>query len=134
MDTGPDPDELVPLQSEVPHPPILRVNETPEFELDTGAALTVMGEPAFFHMFPEAVLQKSSVSLKKYTGEKMKTVGQIQVKVAYQNQETVSFSRGRARMCPSATWQKLAAAFHFRLELYRDGGMRAATGCICRCL
>ena len=60
--------------------------------LDTGAAMTVIGEPAFCHMFPEAVLQKFSVSLKTYTGEKMKTVGQIQVRVAYQNQETKSLS------------------------------------------
>ena len=99
VDTDPDLDEPVPLlslQSEVPQPPILvdlRVDETPvEFELDTGAAMTVIGEPAFRRMFPEAVLQKSSVSLKTYTGEKMKTVGEIEVKVSYQNQEPKSLS------------------------------------------
>ena len=99
MDTDPDLDEPVPLlslQNEVPQPPILvdmRVDETPvEFELDTGAAMTVIGEPAFRRMFPEAVLQKSSVSLKTYTREEMKTVGEIEVKVSYQNQEPKSLS------------------------------------------
>ena len=53
-----------------------------ELELDTGAAATVMSELVFRQLFPDKVLQKS-----KYTGQVMKTAGEILVQVSYQDQE-----------------------------------------------
>ena len=40
-----------------------------EFELDTGAAVTVMSEKKFLQLFPNHSLKHSLIDLKTYTGE-----------------------------------------------------------------
>ena len=79
------------LQGDVPQPPIvveLGVENTPvNFELDTGAAVTVMTTSTFHQLFPEVQLQKSTVGLKTFTGELLQIVGEASVKVSYLDQE-----------------------------------------------
>ena len=79
------------LQGDVPRPPILvdlTVNETPvKFELDTGAAVSVMGETMFRQLFSKLRLRRSPVRLRTYTGQYMKTIGEVSVHVAYRDKE-----------------------------------------------
>jgi len=56
-----------------------------QFHVDTGAALTVMGDDTYKRLFKEP-LQKCSISLRTYTGEKLKVVGQTEVKVTQGSQ------------------------------------------------
>ena len=79
------------LQGDIPQPPIL-VNRflqgSPvEFELDTGAAVTVMSETKFIQLFPNHSLEHSSIDLKTYTGEAMEIVGETTIRVSYADQE-----------------------------------------------
>ena len=80
------------LQADVPQPPImveLIVDGIPvNFELDTGAAVTIMSQFNFNQLFPHLQLQRPSVDLKTYTGELMQSVGEAKVKVSYQHQES----------------------------------------------
>ena len=55
-------------------------------ELDTGASLTIMSEKIQQKM-PNLELQPSIVTLKTYSGEQLKVLGQAQVKVIYKTQE-----------------------------------------------
>lgn len=90
------------LQGVVPRPPIvvdLTVNETPvKFELDTGAAVSVMGETMFRQLFSKLRLRRSLVRLRTYTGQYMKTIGEVSVHVAYRDKEPdtyISCGEGR---------------------------------------
>ena len=58
-------------------------------ELDTGASLTIMSQKTLQqqHKLPHLELQPSAVILKTYSGEQLKVLGQVQVKVTYKNQE-----------------------------------------------
>ena len=55
-------------------------------EVDTGAAVSIMGEKTVQEMFPEVELKKSDIVLKTYTAESMEVVGEIDVEVEYQGQ------------------------------------------------
>ena len=57
-----------------------------EMEVDTGAAVSIMGEKTVQEMFPEVQLKKSDFVLKTYTAESMEVVGEIDVEVEYQGQ------------------------------------------------
>ena len=57
-----------------------------EIEVDTGAAVSIMGEKTVQEMFPEVQLKKSDIVLKTYTAESMEVVGEIDVEVEYQDQ------------------------------------------------
>ena len=65
---------------------------TVQFELDTGPAVTVMAESALRRLFPTLKLRRCSVDLKTYTGERMKTLGEVTAQFAYQDQEAKSLS------------------------------------------
>ena len=82
---------LFTLQGELPQPPIvvnMIVKGSPvQFDLDTGAVVTVMPERKFRQLFPEQFLRRSSVKLKTFTGQKPKVVGETDVDVCYQDQE-----------------------------------------------
>ena len=83
---------MLALGGDVPRPPILvtlKLMGTPvQFELDTGAAVTVMSETEFAQLLPNVQLQQSAVKLKTYTGEPMKIVGEVEVEVSYSNQKS----------------------------------------------
>ena len=55
-------------------------------EIDTGAAVSVISEQTRRKIFPNAVLSKSSVLLKTYTGELMPVLGEMNVEVKYGSQ------------------------------------------------
>ena len=79
------------LWCDVPQPPILidmSVNGSlVHFELDTGAAVTVMCEQKFQQLFPNFVLKQPSIELRTYTGEAMEILGEATVEVSYADQE-----------------------------------------------
>jgi len=60
-------------------PPIvvtMTVHQKPlQFEVDTGAAVTVISEPTFKSVFPLEKLTTSNALLKTYTGELMSVLG-----------------------------------------------------------
>ena len=94
------------LQGDIPQPPIL-VNmflqgSPVEFELDTGAAVTVMSEKKFLQLFPNHSLEHSSIDLKTYTREAMEIVGETTIRVSYADQEPKMLSLVVvAACCPS---------------------------------
>ena len=55
-------------------------------ELDTGAAVSIIGEKKAQEMFSNTNLRRSEMVLKTYTSERMEVVGEIDVDVRYQNQ------------------------------------------------
>ena len=107
------------LQGDIPQPQIvvnLQLQGTPvEFELDTGAAVSVMAENTFNRLFPEQQLQRSSVRLKTYTGAKMHTLGAFGAEVAYGDQDPKQLSlvvvRGNGPTLLGRNWLK-----HFVLD------------------
>lgn len=52
-------------------------------ELDTGSALSVISEADYKRLFPKIKLQKTSIMLKTYTGEKVSPKGKMEVDVTY---------------------------------------------------
>ena len=91
-----DPLPLFVLSGDAPQPPILVTmslcNTPVTFEVDTGAAVTVMSGESFHQLLPGHPLHPSSVELKTYTGEPMKVVGETRVDISYQSQEVNSLS------------------------------------------
>ena len=85
-------------ESEVPiyqvqnksHPPFMvtmSINEKPvTFEVDTGAAVTIMSQQVCSKVFLNLKLQPSSVLLKSYTGNQVRVQGEAQVDVSYGEQ------------------------------------------------
>ena len=76
------------LVGDKPHPPFtveLMVNEKPvTFEVDTGAAVTILSQEVYRQLFPSLKLQPSSMLLKSYTGDQVKVL-EVQVDVSYGN-------------------------------------------------
>ena len=52
-------------------------------EIDTGATVLIISEETRKKLFPEAILSKSSLLLKTYTGEAMPVAGEMNVVVKY---------------------------------------------------
>ena len=79
------------LQGDFPQPPIfvtMTLEGSPaQFELDTGAVVTVMPEEKFRQLFADQPLKQTSVELKTYAGELLEIVGETSVEVSYQDQE-----------------------------------------------
>ena len=55
-------------------------------EVDTGAAGSIISEMLFKQLFPKVKLDKSSIQLRTYTGEKLPVLGQINVRAQYEDQ------------------------------------------------
>ena len=81
---------LLVLEGDIPQPHIvvtMKLSGTHvDFELDTGAAVTLLGEATFNRIFPDQQLKRSPIQLRTYTGEPMRTLGAFEVEVAYQEQ------------------------------------------------
>ena len=58
-----------------------------QFELDTGAVMTVMPEEKFRQLFPDQPLRRSTVQLNIFTGELLKFIDAMDMEVSYQDQE-----------------------------------------------
>ena len=52
-----------------------------QMELDTGAAVTLMSEQTYRTMFPDTPLQETKTTLKMYSREPLKVMGQRDVRV-----------------------------------------------------
>ena len=55
-------------------------------EVDTGAAVSVVSEATNKRLWPERILRPAAVRLKTYSGSPLTVLGQMQVKVKYQDQ------------------------------------------------
>ena len=56
------------------------------FEVDTGAAVSIMAEENFRYHFPSDLISKSTLQLKTYTKDKLPVIGEVKVPVSYNNQ------------------------------------------------
>ena len=56
------------------------------FEVDTGAAVSIMSEENFRHHFPSAQILNSTLELKTYTKDKLPVMGEVTMPVSYNNQ------------------------------------------------
>ena len=52
-----------------------------EMELDSGAAITIISETKYKEQFPGTKLRESSMLLKRYSGERLRVVGEMDIKV-----------------------------------------------------
>ena len=57
------------------------------FEVDTGAAVSIMPEENFRYHFPNELISKSTLQLKTYTKDKLPVIGEVKVPVSYNNQK-----------------------------------------------
>ena len=55
------------------------------FEVDTGAAVSIMAEENFWYHFPSDLI--SPLQLKTYTKDKLPVIGEVKVPVSYNNQK-----------------------------------------------
>ena len=67
--------------------PLLVNNQLLCMELDTGAAISILSEETFKDLFPSAPLRRSTVLLKMYTGEKLPVLGEMDIRVQYEQQQ-----------------------------------------------
>ena len=78
-------------EDEEPDEPIMatfRVNgKDVEFQVDTGATVTVINKATFDNCFKSHSFQDYTRGLRTYTGEKIKVLGQMQVDVQYNGRE-----------------------------------------------
>ena len=84
------------------------------FEIDTGAAVTLISEETYNKHYQDKPLQKSSLKLKTYTGEPLQVVGQVTVTVSYHNQQgsyTLYVVKGAGPSLLGRDWLK-----HIRLD------------------
>ena len=66
--------------------PLLVDNVLLEMEVDTGTAITIISEAKYKENFSATKLRESSTLLKTYSGERLKVMGETEVKVEYENQ------------------------------------------------
>ena len=71
-----------------PYVAILEVNGKPiKMEVDTGAAVSLISQSTLESLFPGAVLQPPTLKLHTYTTEKIRVLGQMEVRVKHKNFE-----------------------------------------------
>ena len=58
-----------------------------EMEVDTGAAVSLIGHDKFQELFPQLSLTKSTEILRTYTGERLDVRGEVQVEACYREQK-----------------------------------------------
>ena len=80
-------DATLPQTSENPYKVTLTIEGQPvQMEIDTGASLSLVSEGTQQELWPTAVLQKTSVQLKTYTGTPLKVLGVMNATVCYEQQ------------------------------------------------
>ena len=57
------------------------------FEVDTGAAVSIMSEDNFRYHFPSEPISKSTLQLKTYTKDQLPVIGEVKVPVSYNKQK-----------------------------------------------
>ena len=66
--------------------PLLVDGKSLTMELDTGAAITIVSEKQYKDLFSHLPLKESQVLLKTYSGEQLPVVGDVTVRVQYEQQ------------------------------------------------
>ena len=56
------------------------------FEVDMGAAVTIMSQDNFWHNFMSEQMSESTLQLKTYTKDELPVIREIKVPVSYNNQ------------------------------------------------
>ena len=74
------------VDSRILVPLLLNGSSNFNFELDTGASVSVISEKTWRDDLEGIRLKKSGISLKTYTGERLKVVGKVDVNVEYEKQ------------------------------------------------
>ena len=114
QEAGPDMDDLILRVNIVgnsvvkPYMAILEVNgQRLKMEIDTGAAVTLISQATQKALFPQAELQKSTVTLRTYTTEPLGVVGQMEVKVrhrGYEGTHTLYVVKGKGPSLLGRNW------------------------------
>ena len=67
-----------------PYVAVVEVNGKPlKMEIDTGAAVTLISQKTQRKLFPNAILQKPTLTLRTYTAEAIRVIGQMTVTVKH---------------------------------------------------
>ena len=85
-----------------------------KFEIDTGASVTLISEETYNEHCQNTPLQKSSLTLRTYTGQPLQVLGQLMVDVSYHSQQgsyTLYVVKGSGPNLPGRDWLK-----HIRLD------------------
>ena len=85
-----------------------------KFEIDTGASVTLISEEMYNEHCQNTPLQKSSLTLRSYTGQPLQVLGQLTVDVSYHSQQgsyTLYVVKGSRPNLLGRDWLK-----HIRLE------------------
>ena len=89
----------------------LMVNEKPvRFEVDMGAAVTILSQEVYRHLFPNLKLDPSLMLLKLYTGDQVKVLGKVQVDMNHGEQKgnhTLYVVKGNNSWLLSCNWLKI---------------------------
>ena len=87
---------------------------TLKFEVDTGAAVTLISEETYTRNFSNTPLQETSLQLTTYTKDQLQVLGQVTVDVSYGSQHgsyTLYVVKGRGTSLLGRDWMK-----HIRLD------------------
>ena len=68
------------------HVKVLLDNKQIQMEVDTGAAVSLMSNKQYEHLFPSRTLRPSNLQLNTYTSESIRIVGEVTVTVTYYKQ------------------------------------------------
>ena len=80
-------DVTLPKTTENPYVATLTVAGKPlQFEIDTGASLSLVSEETYHKLWPNISLQDTSVKLRTYTGTPLKVLGVMETTVSYDQQ------------------------------------------------
>ena len=80
-------DVTLPRATENPYVVTLTVAGKPlQFEIDTGASLSLVSEATYHELWPNTPLHDSNVSLRTYTGTPLKILGVMKATVSYSQQ------------------------------------------------
>ena len=85
-----------------------------KFEIDTGASVTLISEETYNEHCQNTPLQKSSLTLRTYTGQPLQVLGQLTVDVSYHSQQgsyTLYVVKGSGPNLLGRDWLK-----HIRLD------------------
>ena len=80
-------DVILPRATENPYMVTLTVAGKPlQFEVDTGASLSLVSEATYRELWPNTPLHDSNVSLRTYTGTPLKILGVMEATISYSQQ------------------------------------------------
>ena len=94
--------------------------------MDTGADISIISEETRKVLFPNQKIYKSDLILKMYTGEPITIIGNLHVRVQYQDQFAKVSPSGGGRQRSKPTRPELAEVPLVRLEQNRPVALHSA--------